>query len=81
MVDEHGLMRRELADQGLHPNAAGYAVMAPLAARAIKQALAGSEAAPRCRRSNDQPRNVATSDRGRSGDQRYVVYEIEWRDT
>ena len=46
MVDEHGLMRRELADQGLHPNAAGYAVMAPLAARAIEQALAGSNAAP-----------------------------------
>jgi lysophospholipase L1-like esterase len=28
-------MRRELADQGLHPNAAGYEVIAPLAARAI----------------------------------------------
>jgi lysophospholipase L1-like esterase len=46
MVDKHGLMRRYLADQGLHPNAAGYAVMAPLAARAIEQALAGAEAAP-----------------------------------
>ncbi len=46
MVDEHGLMRRELADKGLHPNAAGYAVMAPLAARAIEQALAGAGAAP-----------------------------------
>ena len=45
MVDEHGLMRRELADQGLHPNAAGYEVMAPLAARAIEQALAGTGAA------------------------------------
>ena len=55
MVDEHGRMRRELADQGLHPNAAGYAVMAPLAARAIEQALAGAvtQAAPRERR--DQP--------------------------
>ncbi|HSY41889.1 MAG TPA: SGNH/GDSL hydrolase family protein [Polyangia bacterium] len=46
MVDEHGLMRRELADKGLHPNAAGYAVMAPLAARAIERALAGAGAAP-----------------------------------
>ena len=42
MVDEHGLMRRELADQGLHPNVARYAVMAPLAAKAIAQALAGA---------------------------------------
>jgi lysophospholipase L1-like esterase len=42
MVDEHGLMRRELADQGLHPNAAGYEVMTPLAAKAIEQALAGA---------------------------------------
>jgi lysophospholipase L1-like esterase len=41
MVDEHGLMRRELADKGLHPNPAGYAVMTPLAAKAIEQALAG----------------------------------------
>ena len=42
MVDEHGLMRKELADKGLHPNPAGYAVMAPLAARAIEKALAGA---------------------------------------
>jgi lysophospholipase L1-like esterase len=41
MVDEHGLMRRELADKGLHPNEAGYGVMTPLAAKAIDQALAG----------------------------------------
>jgi len=46
MVDEHGLMRRQLADLGLHPNAAGYDVMAPLAAKAIAQALAGASAAP-----------------------------------
>jgi lysophospholipase L1-like esterase len=42
MVDEHGRMRKELADKGLHPNAAGYAVMTPLAANAIAQALAGA---------------------------------------
>jgi lysophospholipase L1-like esterase len=41
MEDEHGLMRRDLADKGLHPNAAGYAVMAPLAEKAIEQALGG----------------------------------------
>jgi lysophospholipase L1-like esterase len=46
MVDEHGLMRRALADKGLHPNTAGYAVMAPLATRAIEQALAGAGPAP-----------------------------------
>jgi lysophospholipase L1-like esterase len=46
MVDEHGLMRRELADKGLHPNAAGYAVMEPLAGKAIEQALAGAGAPP-----------------------------------
>jgi lysophospholipase L1-like esterase len=46
MVDEHGLMRKELADLGLHPNAAGYAVMTPLAARSIERALAGEGAAP-----------------------------------
>ena len=46
MVDEHGLMRRELADKGLHPTAAGYEAMAPLAAKAIEQALAGAGAVP-----------------------------------
>jgi lysophospholipase L1-like esterase len=46
MVDERGLMRRELADLGLHPNAAGYEVMAPLGARAIELALARPGAAP-----------------------------------
>jgi lysophospholipase L1-like esterase len=42
MVDEHGLMRRDLADKGLHPNEAGYQVMTPLAAKAIDQALAAA---------------------------------------
>jgi len=40
------LPRKELADKGLHPNAAGYAVMAPLAAKAIEQALASPRATP-----------------------------------
>jgi len=40
MVDAKGLLRRELAEDGLHPNKAGYDVMAPLAEAAIKKALA-----------------------------------------
>jgi len=34
----NGLFRPELNDDGLHPNASGYAVMAPLAEKAIAQA-------------------------------------------
>jgi lysophospholipase L1-like esterase len=41
MVDKDGMLRKELSDDGLHPNAAGYEVMAPLAQKAIDQALAG----------------------------------------
>ena len=40
MVDDKGLLKRELADDGLHPNDKGFAVMAPLAQEAIEQALA-----------------------------------------
>jgi len=40
MVDEKGLMKKDLADDGLHPNAAGYKIMVPLAEAAIKKALA-----------------------------------------
>jgi lysophospholipase L1-like esterase len=39
MTDASGLLRRELAVDGLHPNADGYAIMAPLAAAAITAAL------------------------------------------
>jgi lysophospholipase L1-like esterase len=39
MVDEHGLLKKELSEDGLHPNAAGYAMMAPLAENAIQEAL------------------------------------------
>jgi lysophospholipase L1-like esterase len=39
-VDDHGLLKRELADDGLHPNMAGYKFMAPLAEAAIQKALA-----------------------------------------
>jgi lysophospholipase L1-like esterase len=41
MSDAKGLLKRELAEDGLHPNAAGYAIMAPLAAQAIAKALQG----------------------------------------
>jgi lysophospholipase L1-like esterase len=39
MVDEKGLLKRDLAEDGLHPNAAGYKIMAPLAQAAIDSAL------------------------------------------
>ncbi len=45
MVDDKGLLKKELADDGLHPNVAGYKVMAPLAEAAISQALPGPAAA------------------------------------
>jgi len=38
-ADANGLLRPELNDDGLHPNAKGYAVMAPLAEKAIAEAL------------------------------------------
>lgn len=39
MADERQGMRRELSEDGVHPNEAGYRVMAPLAERAIVDAL------------------------------------------
>jgi lysophospholipase L1-like esterase len=41
MSDDKGMLKRELAEDGLHPNPAGYAVMAPLANQAIGKALQG----------------------------------------
>ncbi len=43
MVDNKGYMKRDFADDGLHPNAAGYKVMAPLAEAAIQNALGTSK--------------------------------------
>ncbi len=40
VADDEGLLKRDLADDGLHPNKAGYALMAPLAEKAIANALA-----------------------------------------
>lgn len=42
MADDKGLLKRDLSDEGLHPNAAGYKVMAPLAEKAIARALKGT---------------------------------------
>jgi lysophospholipase L1-like esterase len=39
-VDDKGMFRKELTYDGLHPNAAGYEVMGPLAETAIARALA-----------------------------------------
>jgi lysophospholipase L1-like esterase/streptogramin lyase len=39
LADAGGALRPELTEDGLHPNAAGYAVMAPLAEKAIQEAL------------------------------------------
>jgi lysophospholipase L1-like esterase len=39
MIDDIGLMRTELTEDDLHPNAKGYAIMAPLAEAAIARAL------------------------------------------
>ena len=39
MVDEHGFLKQDLTEDGLHPNAAGFAIMAPLAQSAITKAL------------------------------------------
>jgi lysophospholipase L1-like esterase len=39
VVDEKGLLKKDLADDGLHPNATGYKIMAPLAEAAISKAI------------------------------------------
>ena len=41
MADDKGMLKRDLSDEGLHPNAAGYKLMAPLAEQAIARAMAG----------------------------------------
>jgi lysophospholipase L1-like esterase len=39
MLDATGVMKAELTGDDLHPNAAGYAIMGPLAEAAIQNAL------------------------------------------
>jgi lysophospholipase L1-like esterase len=38
-VDDRGFLKAEIANDGLHPNALGYKLMAPLAEQAIGAAL------------------------------------------
>ncbi len=45
MLDPNGYLKQELADDGLHPNAAGYRVMAPAVDSAIQSVL-GTPGAP-----------------------------------
>src|SRR5262249_20253739 len=40
LADAQGFLQAEYADDGLHPNAAGYRVMGPLAQAAIDKAVA-----------------------------------------
>lgn len=43
LIDDRGMLRRDLSDDGLHPNAVGYKIMAPLAEEAIAHTLAGGQ--------------------------------------
>jgi lysophospholipase L1-like esterase len=38
-VDDKGFFKTEITNDGLHPNEAGYAIMGPLAQKAIDEAL------------------------------------------
>jgi hypothetical protein len=40
MVDKTEQMQEDLADDGLHPNAKGYRIMAPLVLEAIQKTVA-----------------------------------------
>jgi lysophospholipase L1-like esterase len=42
MLDDNKMLKQELTNDGLHPNDAGYEVMAPLAEKAIAAALHGA---------------------------------------
>jgi lysophospholipase L1-like esterase len=39
MADPQGMLQKDLSEDGLHPNAKGYAVMSPLAEQAIRAAI------------------------------------------
>jgi lysophospholipase L1-like esterase len=45
MVDQNGMIKADLSDDGLHPNSAGYRIMAPLALAAIDKTV-GTGAPP-----------------------------------
>ncbi|MEP6715539.1 MAG: GDSL-type esterase/lipase family protein [Terriglobia bacterium] len=46
MADTSGYLRSDLSDDGLHPNARGYRVMAPIALEAIGRAIAAAQPSP-----------------------------------
>jgi acyl-CoA thioesterase-1 len=46
MVDAAGFLKADLADDGLHPNSAGYRIMAPLAQAAIENVVRVRPASP-----------------------------------
>ena len=41
LIDSAGMLRPDLADDGLHPNPAGYRIMGPLALAAIQKTVGG----------------------------------------
>jgi lysophospholipase L1-like esterase len=38
-IDDAGFLKKDLAEDGLHPNADGYSIMAPLAEAAIAKTM------------------------------------------
>ena len=50
MVDANGFLQAELADDGLHPNTAGYRIMAPLVQNVITKVVPGPQGPSRRRR-------------------------------
>jgi lysophospholipase L1-like esterase len=44
LVDERGMLKRALAEDGLHPTDTAYRIMAPLAGKAIEKALVENRA-------------------------------------
>jgi lysophospholipase L1-like esterase len=50
LADDSGRLKAELADDGLHPNAAGYRVMAPLVQAALDRTLAPPPPQPKGRK-------------------------------
>lgn len=49
-VDQAGMLQARLSDDGLHPNSAGYRLMAPVALAGIDKALSGIQPPPRKKR-------------------------------
>ena len=50
MADGGGMLRDDLTDDGLHPNAKGYRIMAPIAAAALNTNLSVAPVDPGKRR-------------------------------